>query len=285
MSTTLASTWNLSLRGLLMGTGTRYRIADAPTGLGTPSVRSADTPYLDADGVYAAGDVHDARQLSLGLLVLGDSPGHAEELSRALGGAWQASRVDLELLIRVADDRTYSLAGRPRKCELDLKDLKYGHVRAAVLFVGTDPRLYDAVPTEVFLPLGSGVASGLTFPLTFPLIFQEGAVPPGLATITNQGTASTFPRVTITGDVTNPRVENTTTGASLALDLDMTAGDVVVVDMAAHAITHNGTNALGALAAGSTFWPLIPGANHVSFRAAVDTTSAVAALSYRSAWL
>lgn len=283
--TALASTWTLTLRGLEMGRETRYRIYDAPQGFGTPAVRATDTPYLLRDGVYATGDYHDARTLSMGLVVLGDSPEHAEELARTLAGAWQASRSDLELHIRVADDRTFLLNGRPRRCELDYKDLKYGHCKAAVQFVATDPRLYAGTETSTIVPLGSGTAAGVTFPLTFPLTFQTGAVPPGIATIGNEGTTDTWPVVTITGTVTDPRIENVTTGETLELDLALTGSDTVVVDMLNRTVTYNGANALGSIVSGSTFWALQPGENLVSFRAPVSTTVANATFTYRSAWL
>lgn len=283
--TALASAWTLTLRDLTMGAGTRYRIYDAPQGLGLPAVRSSDSAYLSADGVYASGDYHDGRPLALGLVILGDTPAHAEDLARTLAGAWQASREDLELTIRVASDRSYLLRGRPRRCDLDLKELKYGHARAAVMFMGTDPRLYSAEATETIVPLGSGTMSGLTFPLTFPLAFQAGSVPPGLATLNNTGTTESYPTITIAGTVATPRVENVTTGATLELDLSLTGSDVVVVDMAKRRITYNGANALGALTSGSDFWALAAGENLVSFRAPISTTSATATFTYRSAWL
>jgi hypothetical protein len=266
-----------------MGRGTAYRIYDAPSGLGTAPVRASDTPYLSADGVFAAGDFHDARPVALGLVCMGSSPAEAEQLARTLAAAWQASRVDLDLSIRMADSRTYLLRGRPRKCEVDTKELKYGHARAACLFVATDPRLYDSESTDVVLPLGVGVVPGVTFPLTFPMVF--GTSSPGVSTITNRGTVDTYPVITIAGEVGTPRLENITTGKTMELNLTMGVGDVAVIDMGAQTITYNGTNSLGALATGATFWPLIPGENQVSFRAPISSTVASATVSYRSAWL
>jgi Phage tail protein len=284
MGADLASPWQMSIRGLLMGRETPYRFASAPTGMGLPAIRTADTPFLAIDGSFAAGDTHDVRNVGASLFISGNSPAEAEMLAELLVGAWQASTVDLDFFIRVAGSRTSLLRGRPRRCEVDYTELKYGQARAAVLFTAMDPRKYNAEPTSVFLPLGTGVLTGATFDATFDLLFQPaGTPPPGVASVTNTGTATTFPTVTIIDAIATPSLQNLTTGKTLTLNLTMVAGDVLVVDMAKRSVRLNGASVLGAVATGSEFWSLAAGLNYVALRAPITTSGATGTMTYRSA--
>ena len=279
--------WQMELRGLRIGPGTPYRLRSVPEGLGTPPTRTADIAPMVDDGVYAAGDWSEQRTISAAVNIMpeSESPAEVQELAHALAGAWRPSTMDLPLLMRLASDTTYMALGRPRRCELDLSTLKSGHAVAGLQFVATDPRLYGATERTITVPLGSGVMGGADFDLAFDLAF--GGVS-GLGQAQNDGTAETWPLVTIAGIVTDPWLENVTTGEVLRLDVTMTAAnDVLVIDMRRRSITLNGANMLGAIstAGGSRFWPLIPGANLLAFRATVDTTPAVAMFTYHDASL
>ncbi len=137
--------------------------------------------------------------------------------------------------------------------------------------------------TQTTLTLTLPQSGGVTIPATFPLVF--GASSGGSVIATNDGTAETYPTITLQGPLINPALTNETTGERLALTLTLGASDTVVINMARRTILQGGTtNRMGAKAAGSTFWSLSPGDNTLRFQAdAYDVGTATVA--YRSAYL
>lgn len=286
MSTHVVQAWQWSMRGVRMGAGTPYRFRTAPEGLGMPAMRTADLPWLANDGAYGAGDWLQPRVVRAALWVDGGSAAASEQLARSLVAAWAPSRTDVDLELRVADARAYLLRGRPRRCELDLSPLKYGHAAAAVEFVALDPYLHDAELQAGVVQLGDATAyPGVTPDLTFDLAFQAPGVSPGVAFAANLGTAPAYPVVTFQGPVTNPRLENRTTGATFDTDVVLSGGDTLVVDMRARTITLNGTSTLAAMAVGAAYVALEPGTNELAYRSDDPTpTASTCAITWRHTW-
>lgn len=105
-------------------------------------------------------------------------------------------------------------------------------VRWSVSLIGDDPRVYGAaLKVASYDPTTAASGSGLSFPLEFPLVF-EGPVTTTLA-VENQGTIETPPVLTVRGPVTNPIVDNETTGESIHLtELELVANDLLELDVA-----------------------------------------------------
>ena len=115
-------------------------------------------------------------------------------------------------------------------------------------------------------PTDYGYRDGLIFDLEFPLSF--GGVTTMTATLTNHGNTTAYPRFTFTHSVTNPKVVNEETGASLDLNLETAPGDILVIDMLARTVTLNGESIYNrdtVVFPESTFWGLLPGANTINF--------------------
>lgn len=284
---TVDRTWQLSLRDLTMGADTAYRLQTAPEGLGVAPMRTNDMAWLAQDGAYGAGDWLQPRLVRAMLWVDGGTAAASEDLARTLAAAWAPSRVDLPLYVRVAAAQDYVLWGRPRRCEVNLASLKYGHAVAAVEFAALDPYLYAATQVTGTIRLGSGSTTlGVTPNLTFNLAFQPaGTSGPGVAYLGNMGTAPTALDVVLAGPVVTPRLENRTTGETFTMNATLLAGDTAVVDMAARTITINGTPRLDTLALGASWLTLQPGANEVAYRSAdAIPPASTATVSWRHAW-
>lgn len=284
---TVTRTWQLELNGVRMGAETAYRMRSTPEGLGMPSMRTNDLPWLSVDGAYGAGDYLQPRLVRAQLAVMGSSPANAEQLARTLVGAWRPSRSDVTLHVRLAGSDAYRLTGRPRRCELDMSTLASSLVTAAVEFAALDPYLYAADVSGGTIQLGSGSTTPGVIPnLTFDLEYQPAGTPsPGVVYANNAGSAPTYPSVTFTGPVDTPRLENRTTGQTLELNTTLVGGDQLVVNNAARTVTLNGTSALQLLDTASQWLELAPGANEVAYRSADATpTTSTALTTWRSAW-
>jgi len=278
----VATTWQMSLRGLTMGAGTPYRFQPgSPAGLGNAPVRSNDITRDSADGAIGAGDRSDPRLFRSALWILGDSPAHVDTLARALKSAWRPSKTDdLPLVVRITGESRV-MFGRPRRCELDQRIARDGILGAAVEFTALDPFLYSpGVARSVTIPLGdSSSTPGLAFPAEWDWRFQPpGSAGPGVAFPNNKGSAPAPIRVSIPGPAVNPRIENRTTGISTVFPVTLADGDTLVVDgsLASPSVTLNGTDNLGAL--GFVDFPTLdPGTNELAYRSDDDPITASAA--------
>lgn len=133
---------NVTLRTLMMGIGTQYRI-DEPGigGLGQPPVKTADTPLDGRDGSFAAPDFKDVRAITIPLILDGADENDVWALAAALNDAWEPAEdgVDLELGLTLPVWGDLVLVGRPRGVELDLTDVGSGSALALCHFDAVAP--------------------------------------------------------------------------------------------------------------------------------------------------
>lgn len=176
------------------------------------------------------------------------------------------------------------LTCRPTKANIPV-DLNYqfGVVEIPVEFTANDPLLYSSVLKTASTGLPSPTA-GLTFPVTFNVTF--GASTGGSMSVTNAGNYITAPVFTITGPVTNPAISFPATGQFFTVAINLIVGDTLVIDMAAHTVTLNGTaSRYNLVTTGSSWFGIPPGT--WSIGVASTDSSPVAALfttTWRDAW-
>lgn len=141
-----------------------------------------------------------------------------------------------------------------------------------------DPRRYAVTPSvvDLVLPLALG---GIAPPLTPPLTVV-GTSTVSQATLTNDGTVTTYPILTITGPCPPATIVNLTTSEALRVVDEVPAGQTLVIDVLNGTATNGGQyrNVRG------VWWGLVPGINQVSFMASSYDAGAQLSISYRSAW-
>jgi hypothetical protein len=97
-------------------------------------------------------------------------------------------------------------------------------------FIASDPTFYD--PTSVVNTTTTITETeSLNYPTDYPVIYGPGTNLFTSFSITYDGTWDAFPILTITGPVSSPRFENTTTGEVIELDYNIPAGRIVTVDL------------------------------------------------------
>lgn len=132
------------------------------------------------------------------------------------------------------------------------------------------PFFMNPVPHTVNISTFSG---GLAFPFATPWTF-------GLASssilLTNAGNVSTPVKITFNGSITNPRIDNITTGKYIKATMTLNSGETLEIDTAQgdHTVdyTVGGTTSNGFqyLDSASEFFLLQPGANLLSFTASTS---------------
>ncbi|MFW6030945.1 MAG: phage distal tail protein [Myxococcota bacterium] len=102
-------------------------------------------------------------------------------------------------------------------------------------------------------------AAGLSVPISVPISLAGGG---GTTTVTNEGDLQTFPRITMTGSFSAPRIFNDSLGRSVDFPgLSVSTGQEFVIDMNARTAEVDGSSVMQFRTAESEMWPLMPGDN------------------------
>lgn len=186
-----------------------------------------------------------------------------------------AGRTDDETaLVKVDGDLAYEFANDTRTA-----------LRWALTLFAEDPRRYGATErTGTYDPTAAGSGAGIVFAEVFPLNFA-GTSSTHLD-VTNAGNFPTPPVLTITGPVTNPIIDNDTTGESITTSgLALLADETAVIDVAAKTITVGGSLRPDLIDASATDWfELAKGSNLLRLRGTGMVTSETAlAVSFHDA--
>jgi hypothetical protein len=217
----------------------------------TDSTRFYDDRVLNLTGYLYGTDMaalQAARDVFTGACALG-SP-HVLKFRR------QGFAEDEQVTFIVGGEIQIPLAGSSRRAKWTAQ------------LVCSDPRIYAAaLKVASYDPTVGAAGTGLVLPLAFPLDF--GGIGGGSQLdCQNQGNFPTPPTFTITGPVTNPIVDNDTTGESLfTTGLAVAAGDQLVIDVASKGVTLNGGSRPDFVDALNTTWfELAKGDNLIRLR-------------------
>lgn len=139
-------------------------------------------------------------------------------------------------------------------------------VRWAVSLFAGDPRVYGAaLKSASYDPTEALSGGGAPMPLVFPLVFSTTTT--SILQISNSGTFSSPPVLTIHGPIEDPIIDLLETGESITFDASLGVNDVLIVDVATRTVTLNGASRLDLVVAGQTTWfELVRGTNRLRLR-------------------
>lgn len=271
-----------TLRGLDIGSGTSYCWRNIPSGLlDTATVRALDLDRPNRDGVIAGGDYLGSRTIAFEVIM--DEGADNESLAAALAAAFAPSRDDVALDVRLTGDPSeYRLYGRPRGVTFSTTRNRWtaGILDALCSFTATDPVRYALTESSLVLSLASS-GDGLVYPVEYPVVY--GGSSSGQGDAANAGSAEVDWMATLTGPVTNPRIEHVSSGKFVRVAQTLTAGQTVVLDSARGAILLGGTTPRPSwVGSGSSWFRLGAGSNTLRFTA--DSGSGDCTVTWRSGW-
>lgn len=283
-------------RGLTIGEGPYHILQEE--GLDDLVVRSATSALPRYHGSIPGDHTADMKRIVLALWWQDDDLAVAEALGVDIRAAFQVSR---------SEQFPYGFqeAGQPeglvmarvlrRSQPRHLGTEALGLFRMLVELEVTDPVLYSAgllgATMEPYAPGGGFDWDTASWPLSWGSSGSGGGV-----LLENEGEWETWPIFTIngpsSGTLTNPIIENVTTGQRLALNanggVSINAGEELTVS------THpgnryvrfsTGASRYGKLSTDSEFFPLLAGSNELRFRASGSIAGSNVEVSARSAWL
>lgn len=271
-----------TLGGFTFGEGTNYPVTGLKGLPGAPDVRQTSVLRPQQDGAYGGAGFYGTRPITIEGHIFNDAGDRAELWSRtsALVSALTPKDLTTLAIAGVGVDLVTAVraAGPVTVAETNVGTLTAWQAQLEAL----DPRLYAADPASAVTGLPGSTGSGVTFPMTSPITFGVDPIG-GILTVTNTGTVDTPWTATITGPVTDPRIEHVELGRVLALDGVVDAGSVLELDAAARTVQVDGVNRYSWLTAPRWFL-LPPGPSTIRF-AAGSGVGATLTFEHRSAWL
>lgn len=251
-------------------------------GLEFPEIRTSSFPRSGQDGIYIPNQFIGSRIITFkGTL----SSTNYESQRRALLTAMKPTKVDGILqskilkLIDLNNDE-YRLNVQVQSVKMSMEEVSFA--RFMITCIAEDISIHSETQTTTTVETLSG--GGWVYPIIYPITSDAGAG--GVETLNNAGDTETFPVITLTGTLTNPRLENTTTGKFIALTLSITTGVQVVIDMENRTIMQAGeTNRLNTMSDDSDFWSLQSGDNVIRLTTSIYGESGTASVAFRSAFM
>lgn len=278
-----AGDWTISVGALTMGPATSYSIIGLE-GLGSPDIRSTDSPRPQQHGDFRGYSTYASRTVTISVLVRGDGDATCFANYNALMAAWQlGGTADTQLTVQVPGRAAMALLGECRRVAADdLSRLKTGTIAVTLEFYSEYSSLFSAASNDVTVGIGT-ITTGRTYSYIFPMSYGGGGA--GIQTVNNAGNTEYAPLVKIYGPCTNPIVENITAGKAVSFSIVLGVGDVLWVDMDSRTVLLGGTaSRRSALLPGSAFWTLGAGANQIRFTATSGPGS-YAVVTARDAWV
>ena len=286
---TVSSDWTLEFAGLLLGDGTAYELAEIEGLADQPDLRTSDRTRLRRHGMLPGDDFLDGRAVTVELEVNGVDDADFASRMAALKLALSPGGSEAPLSFKipgVAGGGVRRMNARPRKLALPITVERYllGRMpRAVVLFEATDPRLYDDSQSSASTALAA-TPSGHTWNNTWNLSWGSSGTSGSIFAI-NSGTFPTPPLFRIDGPVTNPSIENITTGETLGFtNLTLGAGEWLDVDTDARTVLLGGTSSRFEKLTTAQWFDLRPGTTELRFRG-TTAGSPLLTVYWRSAWL
>lgn len=237
-----------------------------PDGMGLPPLRTEDVTYPQRDGVRHFSDWYEPRIITLAnVQVCPDgcvTCATAREKVQDIVNAWSRRCDDAELVIYTdchgstpasgGVSGPYGVVGRPRVAEVQWRQ---GKSKCAVLtlrFDSIDHRLL--ILDECGTPGSGGVCIGLTpaiatfcrsYPRCYDMCYSTDISTEGSGPVTGQvgGTLCVYPTITLVGTLTNPVVENISTGEFVGYDAVINSTDpTVIIDTYTGTATQGGAS-------------------------------------------
>lgn len=236
--------YQYELNGFLMGAGTSVRVTKVEGLFALPDVVSSDEQRDDGDGEYSSGDETLAGRTITFEVALEVEGAPADELYEKLQAATSVIRRSVPLKIQ--------RPGRPERqvnCKIRRREFTSDAMFARGLGAGAvelkalDPRIYSSEEHSLDPPVGqyslAGVG-GVTFPMLMPLKFNSTPQPANVGIVRNAGTYPTPAVIRIFGPITDPVLENMSTGEDLVFNTTLGVGEYLEIDLDVHTIRLNG---------------------------------------------
>lgn len=246
---------------IFLGGDKGYHIQAPISGLTAPAIRTADGVRAGVDGGYVSSQLYGFRTIVISGFYIGKNCEEADQLRLDLMTKLHI-RYLYPILITTFSGRHYFTEAYISDVKSDITNPLSGEYQITLLC--PDPIIYDggngvspdsAIMEQMFYKEKEG---GFKLEYPVPVQWTSGQLS---TEIKNTGTVDNFPRITLRGKFTNPKITNLTTKKFIKLSVSTTEDDVIVIDMKTRIITKNGVTIASTKTEDSSWWNLLPGSN------------------------
>lgn len=240
-----------------------YSVDPNVQGLDATDYRIVNYPIPGQDYARVSAVFYDARTITWQGYISGQDAADYQQKRIALAQVCGINRDQYgypaltKLSFTTLDGQSYFLMVQPKKPVFAHTYPTWTKYQLTLL--APDARIYSTTPLSSgqITPL---VSRGILVPTIVPVL--GSGTTGGTATIFNPGTVDSHPIITFTGPLTNPYIQNATTGYSWQLDYSLLPGDSVVVDTFNKTVVFDGrSDFISHADNASTWWTVVPGIN------------------------
>lgn len=263
---------------VLFGTGTHW-IVESMDGLdSSPDMSTDDSQRNDDHGAIFGQDLLASRELTMDVDYDGSSHADVMAAYRTLARVMRPLTTTYPFAFQRPNEVKKQVWVRPRKRAFPSDgDVAMGLSNGTLVWDAPDPRIHSLVQNHVQIVLAAGVAAGSVV-------------------LTNAGDFHGWPKFTLSGAGSNPRIQVSAqtvdpldgtnfNNRTIGIDVVMGAGDVLTVDARTKNIQLDGANAYNLKRTDNQWWEHMPGAQTVTFSRNVHTAAQTLDIYWYDTWL
>ena len=250
----ITNSYSFSFAGITFGgVGSPYQIMSVEGLEGLPTIRNQDDNRGYQDGMFSGRDFLGGRTISITFQTFATTGGNSAQTNFNLIQAkllpQTSGTTPLYFILPPSGEQFVNARVRVLRTSVD-PDYTYGMITSQIEFFCPDPNYYDSTQQTASMVISD--PPGRTYDRIYNLVYGSGSYAT-TTNIVNNGWATTYPTITLTGPITNPTLGNVTTGEYLLLSGTFANTDTLVIDLYNKLITLNGVSARNLLSTGTWF--------------------------------
>lgn len=265
----LTANYQYEFNGILMGSGTNWIVESIDGLFEMPALVSGDVDRSDTHGEIPGEDWMRGRTILMELKGTFDTGTLMDAAMRDMAKAMRPRTAEAQFMIRRPGAVDKYINCRPKRRVFQSNyTLARGIAAGTVELRATDPLIYDKTAKTVAIAIAAGSTSNS-------------------GTATNAGDFETWPKLTIAGAGTNPRISNSTNGnRQVKVDLVMGSGDTLVIDThpSRRTVLLNGVDRYDVVRTDNQWWEILEDANTITFSRTGTTGTQTLTVEWRDAW-
>ena len=254
-------------------------------GLDYPTVRTSQYNRVGEHGAFLSNILYGGRRITLEGTVFATSEITFESRRRSLESAFAIKKdadgfpEPIVMKFTTMDDLALQVDVYVRRLRFSRTNLTNGRFFVDLYSPKFAIEAQNADNETITVPSGGGAVYPVIYPVTY------GAETGGSAIVVNGGSAPAFPIITLTGSLSNPIIQNVTTGKHIELSMTIPGTQSVVIDMKEKTILLGSQSVIANKTSSSEFWHLETGDNTIKLLTSSSSDTGNAQVQWRDAYL
>jgi hypothetical protein len=272
-------TWAFGEAGTILNTdsiGLPFVDVTSVSGLDTAPLRTNTDEHQGTDGTYV-----DTPYMSMRTIVVSGTlytdPSDPDSLLDSLRTDYE-SNVVRPFYFQLPNKtlRYVNCQGGGLQYNID-QSRRIGSTPVQFTVLAGDPYIYDYPAQQAIAQISSAAGIGIGFNVAFNTGFG-GPITTFPVAISNHGTHTAYPVITLFGPMTNPVLVDAVSGITMALSITLSSGDTLVVDCRNKSVVLNGTASRRSALTGLSWFAVPAGGSATITLGAVSGTGTASVL-------